>query len=123
MMKNRRIPSSASKVTIAGFVAAAAGVTLQIISGASYPAVPPVFFILLVPAGLMAFGPWRWTAITAVVAGLFLTLGLFSSGAYHRLFNPGNVGDSIGLWIQALAVGVALISGTMATIQHYERQP
>jgi hypothetical protein len=55
-------------------VVAAAGVVLQIVSGADYPLVPPVFFILLIPAGLIAFRRWRWTPITAVLGGLFLTI-------------------------------------------------
>jgi hypothetical protein len=78
-------------------VVAAAGVVLQIVSGADYPLVPPVFFILLIPAGLIAFRRWRWTPITAVLGGLFLTIGLFASGASPRLFDLSKFGVAVGL--------------------------
>jgi hypothetical protein len=82
---SKRIPLSlADKVTVAGLVVAVGGVLLQIISGHDYPAIPPVFLILLIPAGLIAFGRWRWTPVLAVLAGLFLTFGLFASGQSRR---------------------------------------
>jgi len=117
---NKQNPLSlADKLTVGGLIVAAVGVVLQIISGHDYPTVPPVFFILLIPAGLIAFGRWRWTPITAVLAGLFLTFGLFASGGSPRLFNPSQLGDSVGLWIQMLAVIVATVTGIIATIQNY----
>jgi hypothetical protein len=114
--------SSASKLVVAGLIVSAAGVVLQMLSGVDYPTIPPVFFILLVPAGLIAFGPWRWTPVTASLAGLFLTFGLFASGASARLFDVsqvGGAGGSVGLWIQMLAVIVAGLAGIVATIQNY----
>lgn len=65
--------SLAGKLTVAGLVVAAAGVVIQIVSGHDYPMIPPVFFILLIPASLIALGRWRWTPVSAVLAGLFLT--------------------------------------------------
>jgi hypothetical protein len=104
-------------------IVAAAGVVIQIVSGHDYPPVPPVFFILLIPAALIAFGRWRWTPAIAVLAGLFLTFGLFASGASHRLFDPSRLGDSAGLWVQMLAVIVAVIAGVIATVHNYRRIP
>lgn len=118
-MKDRIPLLLTSRITIASLVIATVGVVIQIVSGANYPAVPPVFFILLIPAGLIAFGRWRWTTVTAVVAGLFLTVGLFASGASRRLVEPNQVGDTVGLWIQMLAVIVATVSGMIATVQNY----
>jgi hypothetical protein len=123
---HRRSPLSlAGKVTVAGLLAAAAGVVVQIVSGVAYPTIPPVFFILLVPAGLIAFGRWWWTPGTAALAGLFLTFGLFASGSSTRLFDlsePGGAGGSIGLWIQMLGVIFASVSGAIATAQSYVRR-
>ena len=113
-MKKTFVLSSSQKLTSLALVVAAAGVLLQIVSGAPYPKIPPVFFILLVPALLIAVGKRRWTLIIAIVAGLFLTFGLFSSGAYTRLVTPTQLGDTIGLWIQTLAVIVAVIAGVIA---------
>jgi hypothetical protein len=88
-------------------------------SGANYPTVPPVFFILLIPAALIAFGRWRWTPVIAVLAGLFLTFGLFASGESRRLLDPSRPGDSVGLWVQMLAVIVAAVAGIITTIHNY----
>ena len=121
---NERIPLLfAGKLTVACLIVAAAGVVFQIVSGHDYPPVPPVFFILLIPAALIAFGRWRWTPAIAVLAGLFLTFGLFASGASHRLFDPSRLGDSVGLWVQMLAVVVAAITGVIATLHNYRRIP
>lgn len=91
---NKQNPLSlAGKLTVAGLVVAAAGVVIQIVSGHDYPTIPPVFFILLIPAGLVAFGRWRWTPVSAVLAGLFLTFGLFASGESARLFDRSQVGE------------------------------
>ena len=114
--------SSARKLTVAGLVVAAVEIVIQMVSGVAYPTVPPVFFILLVPVVLVGFGPWKWTPVTAVLVGLFLTFGLFSSGASVRLFDlsqPGGFGGSIGLWIQMICVVVAGFSGVVATVQGY----
>ena len=116
-MKTSTLPI-AGKVTIIALIAATAGVIMQIISGAPYPPVPPVFFILLIPAAIIAFGQWRWRWLIAIIAGLFLSLGLFTSGAYRRLFNSNNPGDAIGLWIQALAVGIAVIAAMVAFVHN-----
>jgi hypothetical protein len=107
------------KLIIIGLITATAGAVLQIVSEVHYPKVSPVFFILLVPAVLVIFGKWRWTLIIIVLAGLFLTMGLFLSGAYVRLFNMSNFGGSVGLWIQMIGVLVATIASIFAIIQNY----
>jgi hypothetical protein len=119
-MKKRIRLSPSGYITVAGLIAATAGVIIQIVSGASYPAVPPVFFILLIPAGLIAFGRWRWTPLIAVVGGLFLIIGLFLSGASVRMLDPNKFGVSAGLWIQMMGVVVSIVAGIIATIQNYQ---
>lgn len=118
-MKERILLSPAGKLIAAGLVTAVAGVIIQIVSGHPYPKVPPVFFILLIPAGLVVFVRRRWTPIIAIIAGLFLINGLFGSGAYLRLLNLTNAGDSIGLWIQTIGVFAATVAGVVAIIQNY----
>jgi len=77
-MKRKFLLIPEGKITIACLIVAAAGVLIQIISRHSYPKIPPVFFILLIPAGLIYFAPRRWTPISAVLAGIFLTGRTFS---------------------------------------------
>jgi len=117
-MKQKLPLSKASKLIVAGLVTAAIGVAIQIISGVPYPKVPPVCFILLIPAGLLVLGRWRWIPIIVILAGLFLIMGLFSSGASARLFKPEQFGGCIGLWIQMLSVVVATFAAIVATIQN-----
>jgi hypothetical protein len=100
-------------------VAAAAGVAIQIISGHHYPKIPPVFFILLIPAALVVFGRWRWTPVLTLLAGLFLIDGLFASGAYVRLLTTANFGDFAGLWIQTIGDVIATIASIIAIAQNY----
>jgi len=121
-MKQKLPLSPADKLIVASLVTATIGVAIQIISGVPYPKVPPVCFILLVPAGLLAFGRWRWIPIIVILAGLFLVMGLFSSGASVRLFKPEQFGGCIGLWVQMLGVVVATVAAIIATIQNYRVQ-
>jgi len=118
-MKNKNSLSRYSKLTVTGLLIAAVGVVIQILSGHPYPTIPPVFFILLIPAALIGLTRWKWASILAILGGLFLILGLFSSGATARLRNPGQFGDFIGLWIQMLGVVYAVATAVIATIQNY----
>jgi hypothetical protein len=120
MTTRERTPLSPAGEWIAlGLVAAAAGVAIQIISGHKYPKIPPVFFILLIPAALVVFGRWRWTLVIAVLAGLFLVWGLFTSGAYVRLLTTANFGDFAGLWVQTIGDVIATIAGIIAILQSF----
>jgi hypothetical protein len=119
----RTAQSSAATATVAALIVATAGVIVQILAGVDFPTVPPVLFILLIPAVLVYVGHrWWWSAIPAVLAGLFLTVGLFLSGESVRLFDtnlPGGAGGSAGLWVQTLAVAVAAVTGAITTAQRY----
>ena len=121
-MSQHTAMSSAGKLTVVALVAAAVGVAIQIASGAPYPKVPPAFFILLVPAALIAFERWWWAPILAVLSGLFLTFGLFAAGETGRLTNPKSFADSFGLWTQTLAVLVATVGGVLATRTNLRRR-
>ncbi len=110
-MKNLTSINLSERLTAISLIVAAVGVVIEILSGAKYPPVPPVFFILLIPMLLiLLFRKW-WTALMAIIAGGFLFIGLFASGAYIRLYHPNIVGDTIGLWIQTLGVIMVIIFG------------
>lgn len=115
--------SKMSQLTIVALLAVAAGFLLQIVAGSvKVPVVPPGLLILLIPVGLIAFGRWRWAPATSVVAGLFLTMGLFAIGSGKRLLDLSQMIGCIGLWIQFLAQLIALIAGSLATLQNYHHQ-
>ena len=121
-MSSRTPWSLGEKIAVAALMVAAVGVVIQIAAGHPYPTVPPVLFILLIPAGLIAFGRWRWAPVSAVLAGLFLTVWLIASGASGRLFDLRNPADSLGLWIQTLAVLAATAAALVSTIQTLSRK-
>jgi hypothetical protein len=119
MMKQRRLLSRGSQLTVAALLVAAAGFVIQIVSGVVVPTVSPGLVILLVAAALVAFAPWRWMPIVGVVAGLFLLVGFFASGAVVSLREPSQLGVFLGAWIQFLAVTVAVVTGIVAVSQNY----
>jgi hypothetical protein len=119
VMKQRRLLSRGSQLTVAALLVAAAGFVIQIVSGVVVPTVPPGLVILLVAAALVAFAPWRWIPIVGVVVGLFLLVGFFASGAVVSLLEPSQLGVFLGAWIQFLAVTVAVVTGIVAVSQNY----
>ena len=120
-----RKSAPAASLTVAGLVvAAAAGIVIQIASGAEYPTIPPGLIILLAAAGLAALATrWRWTTIVAVIVSLFLLVGgVLAPQAREQLSDPTQVGIFIGTVIQLLALVVALVAGVAATRQLYRTQ-
>jgi hypothetical protein len=116
--------SPATGLTVVGLLVAAAGIVIQIASGAEYPTIPPGLVILLAAAGLVALATrWRWTTIVGVIVALFLLVGgVLAPQAREQLANPGQVGVFIGTVIQLLALVVALVAGVAATRQLYRTQ-
>jgi uncharacterized membrane protein len=116
--------SPAASLTVAGLLAAAAGIVIQIASGADYPTIPPGLVILLAAAGLVALATrWRWTTIVGVIVSLFLLVGgALAPQARAQLGDPAQVGVFIGTVIQLLALVVALVAGVAATRQLYRTQ-
>jgi hypothetical protein len=117
-MNQRNALSLNGKVTVAALLLAAAGFVIQIVSGVDVPTVPPGLIILLVAAALVAFGLWRWTPVVGIVVGLFFLVGFFASGSVGSLLEPSQLGVFVGAWVQFLAVIVAVVTGTAATIQN-----
>jgi hypothetical protein len=116
--------SPTASLTVAGLLAAAAGIVIQIASGADYPTIPPGLVILLAAAGLVALATrWRWTTIVGVIVSLFLLVGgALAPQARAQLGDPAQVGVFIGTVIQLLALVVALVAGVAATRQLYRTQ-
>jgi hypothetical protein len=101
MGSNIKTPLSlAARLTVCSLVAASIGVVIMMISGVDFrTTIPPGLFILLLPAGLVAFGRWRWTPTIATLAGLFIFVSYFPSGSAARLLDRGQFGVFVGLWL------------------------
>ncbi|MEH0985424.1 hypothetical protein [Micromonospora sp. CPCC 205556] len=105
-------------------VVAAVGVVTMVLAGVEFTTtIPPGLVILLVPAGLVAFGRWPWTLVVATLASLFIFVGHFPSGTIRDLLDPIPFGAFLGLWLQFLASLVAVISGLVACVQNYRTTP
>ena len=118
MINQRSSLPRASQLTVAALLVAAAGFVIQIVSGVEVPPVPPGLIILFVAAALVAFGAWKWMPVVGIVVGLFLLVGFFASGAVGNLLEPSRLGVFVGVWIQFMAVIVAVVAGTAATLQN-----
>jgi hypothetical protein len=125
-MQKQNPLSMAAKLTVAGLVVAAAGILTQYFSGVEgFPTIPPGPIILLVAAAVVAFGPWRWTAVVGVAVSLFVLVGgtiatIVNWGVGAPLSNPAEVGGFAGSLIQFLGLIIALVAGIIATIQNYQ---
>jgi hypothetical protein len=108
------------RLTVIALLVAVVGIVIQILSGADYPVVPPGIIMLLVAAAICWFVPWRWAPTLAVVAGVFQLVGTFVAGQTPRMVDFDPVGDSVGLWIQflAVAVAVAVVAGAVAIVRN-----
>jgi hypothetical protein len=116
--------STVAKINIAGLLAAAVGIVIQIASGVDYPTVPPGLIILLVAAGLVAFARRAWVAIAGVIVPLFLLVGgTISSTGRDNLADFGDFGQFAGTLIQLVGVVVALVAGPFAVRSLRTRRP
>jgi hypothetical protein len=122
-MNQRTSLSSSSKVKIAALLVAVVGIVIQIVSGVDFPLVPPGLIMLLVAAGLVAFGAWRWAPVVGIAVGLFLLVGFFASGQIGPLLDLVRFGQFVGVWVLFLSVVAAVVAGTVATIRNYRTNP
>lgn len=107
--------SNASRMNVAGMLVAVVGIVIQIVTGVDYPTIPPGPIVLLVAAGIVAVGRWRWSPIVGVVVPAFLLVGGTIAGfANDELWDPGEPGQFFGLVVQAVGVIAALIGGVRA---------
>lgn len=98
------------------FVLAAAGIGIQISSGADYPTVPPGAIILLVAAAICAF--WRrwWTLLIPAAASLFLLVGATAAPNTGDNIDAGG-GRLWGTLLELIAVVVALVAVILAVVR------
>lgn len=110
------------KITIVGLLVAAAGIsTLFLTNSVTVPAVAVGPILLLLTSALMAFGPWRWTSIVAVLLSLFIIGGAFiAPGLFDRLGDPSRPGAFIGTWVQMLGLLTALVAGILTTMHNFK---
>lgn len=106
--------SSPRTLTALALLAAALGIVIQILGGADYPVVPPGILILLASAAVVRFVPWRAAPVAAIAASVFLIFGLFAANQATRLVEVTSPLDTVGLWIQMVAVVVALVTALIA---------
>lgn len=103
------------KLTLAGLLITAAGIAILYVSGGEMPVVPPGFVMLLIAAGLVAWGPWRWTPIAGIVAALAEAGGFFGSGSASNLFDLDPFGIFAGTWVRLVGIVLALVYSIVAT--------
>ena len=104
-------------LTALALLTAAVGIVVQILGGHDYPVVPPGIVILLAAAGIVWFVPWRGAPVAAILAALFLIVGLFAADQTTRLIEVETALDTLGLWIQMVAVVVALVTAVIALVR------
>ncbi|HET7081383.1 MAG TPA: hypothetical protein VFM49_28470 [Chloroflexia bacterium] len=121
-MNNPSALSLAAKLTIIGLLIAAAGIsTLFLTNSVNVPAIPVGPILLLLTAGLVALGPWRWTPVVGIALSVALLVGAFiAPGLFDRLSNPAQLGGFAGTAIQMLGIMIAIVAGTFATVQNYQ---
>lgn len=112
--------STATKVNIAGMVAAIVGIVIQIAAGVDYPVIPPGPIILGVAVALVAFTRWRWVPLVGVIVPLFLIVGGTIAVAVNEdnaLRHPGDFEAFAGTVLQFVGVVVAFVAGWQALRQ------
>jgi hypothetical protein len=112
--------SNVSKVSVAGLVATAAGMLLQIAAGSElYPSFAgPI--VLVATAVLVALRPDRWVAYVALIVPLVLGLGaiiaaLMSGEFVEQLTDTGNVGILLGSLTHVVGL-IAAVAGAAGMV-------
>jgi hypothetical protein len=119
-MNLRRPLSTPAKLNVVALAVTAGGMLLQIASGSElYPTIPPGPIILLVGAGVVAFGPWRWSPIIGLIVPLILIVGgtiatVAGNEFLDQLTEPPDVGIFAGSVTQLLGLIAALVTGIVA---------
>lgn len=107
--------SNVAKLSVAGLVATAGGMLLQIAAGSElYPSFAgPI--VLLVTAALVAFRPDRWVPYVALLVPLVLGIGAIVTAAMsgefvEQLTDTGNAGILLGSLMHVVGL-IAAVAG------------
>jgi hypothetical protein len=123
-MSARGTLSTGSKLTVVALLVAAIGFVVQMVAGVTNtPTIPPGLVAILVAAGLVAFLPGRGVPVAGPAAGLFNLVAFVLVGAADRLLQPSPASAFVGAWFMVVALIVATIAGTIATVQNYRTRP
>jgi hypothetical protein len=123
-MRSREPLSRAAKLNVAGLLAAAVGIAI-LFAVIDFPVPVPVgTILLLVVAGLVVWGRWRWTAVVGVLAPLAILVGGFlAPDLFDRLTHPAQTGAFVGTWVQMVGQVTAIVAGIAATAERYRPTP
>ncbi|MCA1588397.1 MAG: hypothetical protein LC744_07040 [Chloroflexi bacterium] len=112
--------STAARLNLVGMLAAAVGIAILFFT-IDFPVPVPIgTILLLLAAGLVAFGGWRWTTIPAIAVPLFIFVGGFlAGGLLDRMADPAQLGEFAGTWVQMLGLIIALPAGIVAAVHAY----
>lgn len=110
------------KTTAIGLWVAAAGIFIQVATGATgYPKVPPGIIILAV-VGILVYATarFRWASFLGLILAGKIAMGVFTfPGTGLRLSHPEVIGPFLGTVVQLAGLIIALIAGTASTIHSY----
>jgi hypothetical protein len=116
--------TSATRLTVIALLAAAAGFVAQMVAGVTdTPTIPPGLVAIVAAAGLIAFLPGGSAPIAGPAAGLFNLVALFAVGAAERLLEVSPATAFVGAWVMAVALILATVAGTVATVQNNRTPP
>ncbi|TQS41342.1 hypothetical protein [Cryptosporangium phraense] len=105
------------KVMGTALLVAAAGLTIEYFAGvADFPTIPPGPFILGIAGVLvLALTRPRWPLVVGLIAALFVTVGgLIEGSVWHRIADPGEFADWLGVVLQWTGQVVAIVAGILA---------
>jgi hypothetical protein len=109
--------TTARRPAVAGLIAAAAGIIVQILGGADYPPIPPGAILLVVAAVLFAVRT-RWTPVVGMLIPLFLSVGAVATpNMRDYLGEPSRAVVFTGTLIQLLGMVVGLVFGAVVIAQ------
>jgi hypothetical protein len=109
--------TTARRPAVAGLIAAAVGIIVQILGGADYPPIPPGAILLVVAAVLFAIRT-RWTPVVGMLIPLFLSVGAVATpNMRDYLGEPSRAVVFTGTLIQLLGMVVGLVCGAAVIAQ------
>lgn len=123
-MSTRTALSAGSKLTVVALLVAAIGFVVQMAAGVTdTPTIPPGLVAILLAAVLVAFLPGRGAPVAGPVAGLFNLIAFVVVSAADRLGDPSPASAFAGAWFMFVALIVATVAGTVATVRNYRTRP